>query len=278
MGNRNSTTNKTSTDDQNIIKMYSRLINMGFDDAKSMKAANKYPNNLNKAIDYINNDKYDSKTKKTEILNSDKKNDEVIASTKNNTTNKTSTDDDSKVEKTEILNNDKKNDEDLRVAAMSFGGCESVETCSSINRIIKYLIDYQKIDITKTDNIYSKDNYPYLIDDFHHILLQHLSDKNSILRNKKEYESIYDYIMSKIGKCTLDKCNSFARNNRNRERENIFSSINKENNIGWLGYVVSKFKINDNNNNYNNNNDETETKTETETSGLKFDTNVGISH
>eukprot|EP01084_Bolivina_argentea_P265022 449098_1 len=160
MGNRNSTTNKTSTDDQNIIKMYSRLINMGFDDAKSMKAANKYPNNLNKAIDYINNDKYDSKTKKTEILNSDKKNDEVIASTKNNTTNKTSTDDDQniikmysrlinmgfnedksmraaskypnnlnkaidyinndqhdpKTEKTEILNTDKKNDEVFKPA------------------------------------------------------------------------------------------------------------------------------------------------------------------
>eukprot|EP01084_Bolivina_argentea_P319689 554505_1 len=54
--------------------------------------------------------------------------------------------------------------------------CESIETCSSVSRIIKYLIHYQKIDITKTDNIYHKDNYPYLVDDFHHILLQHLSD------------------------------------------------------------------------------------------------------
>ncbi len=41
---------------------------MGFDENKSMQAANKYPNHLNKAIDYINN--HDAK------LNDDKKNDE----------------------------------------------------------------------------------------------------------------------------------------------------------------------------------------------------------
>eukprot|EP01084_Bolivina_argentea_P305735 528196_1 len=77
MGNPNSTTNKTSDDDQNTIKMYSRLINMGFDEVISMKAANKYPTNLNKAIDYINHDKYDSNAEKPGILN-DTKNDEVV--------------------------------------------------------------------------------------------------------------------------------------------------------------------------------------------------------
>ncbi len=114
---------------------------------------------------------------------------------------------------------------------MSTSECKSIKSCLAINNIIQALINYQKIDIAKTDNAYDKTNYPHLIDDFHHILLVHQSDKNSILKNKNEYESIYDYIMSKIDKCTLEKCNSFARNNRNRERENIFSSINKENTI-----------------------------------------------
>eukprot|EP01084_Bolivina_argentea_P309518 535391_1 len=58
MGNKNSNTNKTSHNENgDFIKMYSYLINMGFDETKSIEAANKYPNNLNKAIDYINKSK-----------------------------------------------------------------------------------------------------------------------------------------------------------------------------------------------------------------------------
>eukprot|EP01084_Bolivina_argentea_P265026 449106_1 len=45
--------NKVTTRQDDAVKIYSILINMGFDETDSMIVANKYPNNLNKAIDAI---------------------------------------------------------------------------------------------------------------------------------------------------------------------------------------------------------------------------------
>eukprot|EP01084_Bolivina_argentea_P108015 193064_1 len=99
--------------------------------------------------------------------------------------------------------------------------CNSIASCECINRIISYLNEYQTIDIQNIDKIFNKSNRPFLTDDFNHVLIDHLGDQYSTQNTRKEFESIHTYIMSKLKHCQLEKCITYQRNNRNREKQNI---------------------------------------------------------
>eukprot|EP01084_Bolivina_argentea_P283875 486304_1 len=112
--------------------------------------------------------------------------------------------------------------------------CKSIKECISINRIIKWLIDISQIDILKT-NMFNANNYKYLINDFHHILLVHLNDKYPTAITENEFLNIYDYMMDSIqNKCTFNECMSQKRNNRNREKQNICLSSKKNKNANCM--------------------------------------------
>eukprot|EP01084_Bolivina_argentea_P128178 226609_1 len=99
--------------------------------------------------------------------------------------------------------------------------CESLSTCTSLNKIVKYLEEYQTIapvDIPKTFN---KQNYPSLTDDFNHILFAHLGDDKPQKQIQNEYLQIHNYIMNKLKTCKVESCMKFQRNNRQRDTQRI---------------------------------------------------------
>eukprot|EP01084_Bolivina_argentea_P150102 262127_1 len=98
--------------------------------------------------------------------------------------------------------------------------CESIQACCSINRIIKYLNEYSTNPIQFVQTI-----HPYLADDFNHILMKHLTDNHLSVTRNRTFETIYDYIISNVQPCNLEKCEAFGRNNRNRETTDILSSL-----------------------------------------------------
>eukprot|EP01084_Bolivina_argentea_P070730 128620_1 len=99
--------------------------------------------------------------------------------------------------------------------------CDSISECHSIQRIIKYLQIHQHIEPTNIHKVFNKQTVPHLVNDFNHVLLNHLSDSKSIESTKNEYELIYNYINDKIKECKLETCVQFQRNNRDRETENV---------------------------------------------------------
>eukprot|EP01084_Bolivina_argentea_P278507 475825_1 len=101
--------------------------------------------------------------------------------------------------------------------------CESIEQCGAINRIIKYLNEYQN-----NNAQFQNANYPYLTDDFNHVLIKHLTENHRTITRNKEFESIHNYIMTKVHPCNLENCHIYIRNNRNRETENILSNDSTE--------------------------------------------------
>eukprot|EP01084_Bolivina_argentea_P203948 348248_1 len=137
MGNRNSLKQKPSHDySENFIKMYSRLINMGFDESKSIKAATKYPNNLNKAIDYIN--KLQSKS-----------NDEKKHQFTNFEENKKSNNTQHKL-RSKVM--DEKNDDVKQNECIDFNNiCNGICTCKALDILIGELTYYQKYNENEVD-------------------------------------------------------------------------------------------------------------------------------
>eukprot|EP01084_Bolivina_argentea_P064149 117033_1 len=65
MGN---TQSKEINDEPQSLKLYDKLLTMGFEDKISFEAAHKFKNNFDKAVEYIL--KYKEKTKKSKIFNS----------------------------------------------------------------------------------------------------------------------------------------------------------------------------------------------------------------
>ena len=119
-----------------------------------------------------------------------------------------------------------------KISTHTLNECKSISLCPSINRIIKYLEIYQKI---KTEDIYKEFNSqktPHLTNDFNHVTMHHLSDSKSLNKTQKEYEEIYNYIIKKmkINKtniCSLETCNKFERNNRNKDDDDDNNNNNK---------------------------------------------------
>ena len=101
------------------------------------------------------------------------------------------------------------------------GRCYPISSCLALNRIIKYLNEYEETELVDIGNKFNKNTTPFLTNDFNHILINHLGDKITTNQATKQFEEIHDYINDKIKPCTLEKCVKFERNNRNRETENI---------------------------------------------------------
>eukprot|EP01084_Bolivina_argentea_P278504 475815_1 len=104
--------------------------------------------------------------------------------------------------------------------------CTSILSCESINRITKYLNEYENMSIENIEATFNNKTYPFLTDDFNHVLFDHLSDDKTIKKKTLEFQSIHNHIMSNISSCSLEKCSKFKRNNRNREMQKM--SINHE--------------------------------------------------
>ena len=120
--------------------------------------------------------------------------------------------------------------------------CESIRECEAIKRIITCLVFYQTLDIINDKHSQSRllkyfdggsnddddIGYPYLLEDYHHILSYHIGDDyNNINKSRQEFEFIYNLIMHKIKKCNIDTDDKFKRNNRLREK---YSVCNNDNN------------------------------------------------
>eukprot|EP01083_Nonionella_stella_P200748 734887_1 len=118
--------------------------------------------------------------------------------------------------------------------------CESYIDCVAIKRMITCVVFYQALDISdysRLSDYFSTDNYPYLLDDYHHILHHHLGDETkSIKQSRIEFEMIHNMMIRSIHKCKMNTCDKFKRNNRCREREtnNIFNHNDK-----LLNYYVN---------------------------------------
>eukprot|EP01084_Bolivina_argentea_P203947 348247_1 len=159
MGNRNSLKQKPSHDySENFIKMYSRLINMGFDESKSIKAATKYPNNLNKAIDYINklqsksnDEKKHQFTKYVTLIEyiSTRNLIEIVANTNSFEENKKSNNTQHKL-RSKVM--DEKNDDVKQNECIDFNNiCNGICTCKALDILIGELTYYQKYNENEVD-------------------------------------------------------------------------------------------------------------------------------
>eukprot|EP01084_Bolivina_argentea_P170855 296036_1 len=151
MGNKNTTRIKT-TDDKNTIKMYYNLINMGFNEHKAMEAATKYPTNLNKAIDYLQNHKPDLKCEQTTILNDDKKNSKYHKQKLPN--------DFSTKTHAQHMNNNSNDITSTNDECIEYGDeCKDISKCAALNVLVSELKYYKKYDcnneITNDDIISS---------------------------------------------------------------------------------------------------------------------------
>eukprot|EP01084_Bolivina_argentea_P204369 349013_1 len=91
----------------------------------------------------------------------------------------------------------------------------SIDSCKSIKNLIDSMIWYQNIN--KNSNKLLQYSYKYLLDDFHHILHEHLSiNHKTIYEIQNEYENIYNEITKYINECDINKCVSYQRYSRDR--------------------------------------------------------------
>eukprot|EP01084_Bolivina_argentea_P018684 34755_1 len=97
-----------------------------------------------------------------------------------------------------------------------FDGCINMEECDSLHRIKDALIFYQQ---KKQDNDIMEyyDKYKDLIDDYHHIILEHTSTGNR--KRDNDNFAIIDSIIGKTIKCDIAKCKNYKRNHRNRGKQ-----------------------------------------------------------
>eukprot|EP01084_Bolivina_argentea_P018685 34757_1 len=88
-----------------------------------------------------------------------------------------------------------------------------MEECDSLHRIKDALIFYQQ---KKQDNDIMEyyDKYKDLIDDYHHIILEHTSTGNR-KRDNENFATI-DSIIRKSIKCDIAQCKNYKRNHRHR--------------------------------------------------------------
>eukprot|EP01084_Bolivina_argentea_P145600 255169_1 len=99
--------------------------------------------------------------------------------------------------------------------------CKTVEKCESLKRVITALHFYQTI-MESSDAYTSKnkqilqyiDSNKHLLNDYHHILLDHLNHPTK-RQNDNNFSLIYDKCCKYI-ECSLQKCQYYQRNNRNR--------------------------------------------------------------
>eukprot|EP01083_Nonionella_stella_P064811 169266_1 len=104
--------------------------------------------------------------------------------------------------------------------------CRSIEDCVSISNItqsLRFYHNYQKDKIEQDDDEKQLEledffcsKYTNLINDYHHILQEHL-DKDTV-SNNRAFEAIHDK-MSKYIDCDICSCKHYKRNERDRENQ-----------------------------------------------------------
>eukprot|EP01083_Nonionella_stella_P084152 232891_1 len=105
--------------------------------------------------------------------------------------------------------------------------CDSVENCAYLQRLCKALQFYQSNKESNHKaflNYFSSQHYDLLLTDYHHILNHHLEQK-SLIDTQHEFELIHNTIIRSIDHCSLDQCNKFKRNNRNRSKLKVDPSL-----------------------------------------------------
>eukprot|EP01084_Bolivina_argentea_P234419 394668_1 len=194
MGNTNS---QTVDNDGTSLRMYSRLINMGFDDdSMCMEAADSYPKNINKAIDYILKHKQKMISKQNENTKQENKQQNL--------------------NDTHIEFNTAEND------------CNQISECPALNILLDTLKMYQ---VYKNDENNQREkmmeyfitNKRNVITSYHHILSQHLNEDRI---GKKESDDAFETIYNKIVIenalcCDIQGCQILKRNHRKREEDQI---------------------------------------------------------
>jgi len=98
--------------------------------------------------------------------------------------------------------------------------CQSVADCVAIKRIADCLCFYQSLDVEEEGGkllAYLDGDYPFLMDDYHHILMHHLGDGQAIEGSRAEFEAIHQIVMAKLKRCALGKCPKLRRNRRDRD-------------------------------------------------------------
>eukprot|EP01084_Bolivina_argentea_P273455 465809_1 len=100
--------------------------------------------------------------------------------------------------------------------------CDSLQHCPSMHRITQHLQTYQLIENDIIDDIdFMMQMNEFIIDDYHHILIQHLSHKH--IGHINEEFNLLNHELNKKIYCNVDKCSSIKR--YHRIRENIPSQI-----------------------------------------------------
>eukprot|EP01084_Bolivina_argentea_P160743 279882_1 len=95
--------------------------------------------------------------------------------------------------------------------------CLNIKYCSSIQNICRALRFYHESKDDESVYDYLENDYMHLETDFHHILVEHLSEKNP-QQNNRNLQKI-NYMIACNVVCSLDQCIQFARNNRNKDKE-----------------------------------------------------------
>eukprot|EP01084_Bolivina_argentea_P308631 533728_1 len=153
---------------ENVLKTYQQLINKGFDNKISMTAATKYPTNLQKAIQYIHLDQKDKPHQQQQQQRADSQNSDVI--------------------------------DTLAYMKMDISICDGVIShCSHLKRLMKALI-FHKTNHDNNENIqiFFNQNQNTIIDDYHHLLDQHLNEDNlSKIKSDKQFQEIYNILIDK---------------------------------------------------------------------------------
>ena len=173
------------------LQIYSKLINMGFEDEYALQSAQKY-NDIQDAVEYIIHNSTDPKHSVEDAIDIEHENISSIQG--------------------------------------QFCDVESVMNCIALKRLISLLkiYDDKHSKYDEIDNYLQKYN-TYLISDFHHILDMHLNeDRISAIESNNQFGIIYKQMteMNDLS-CDIENCKIYSRNNRQRETMNIDCGDNK---------------------------------------------------
>ena len=99
-----------------------------------------------------------------------------------------------------------------------FVDCD-IAACSSLIRLIDALKFYKHQDSTEKIQTYFNENKSRIMNDYHHLLNDHLNEDNvSKIKSDEEFNQIYEILISEQNdlNCDINECIMYKRNNRQR--------------------------------------------------------------
>eukprot|EP01084_Bolivina_argentea_P260472 439893_1 len=246
------------SNDDSTAEMFGKLINMGYDEDLSIMAAQRFPKNINKAIDLIQRIKQKLKHHNNKNnINDDNKDDDdddyiqnllfnsiailqaFATNLKKNINNENDQNNKhNKSKKQKQTEYETKLNDNNHARTANTINYKRIDECSSVQRVINMLEWYQKYKTMncEDDNIFSeflcslKTNHEQIVNDFHHILNNYLNE-DTVLKQESDdnFEYIYNEIIKRENmKCDINDCSIFARNDREREKEKTAKQRQKE--------------------------------------------------